>query len=42
MGARLLRGLLPVAAGAVAYVGAAWTIGAREAFALLDSARKRP
>lgn len=40
--ARCLRGLLPVVAGAVAYVGTAWLIGAREAFALLDSARNRP
>jgi len=42
LGSRLLRGLLPVVAGAVAYVGAAWLLGAREVLALLDSARKRP
>jgi putative peptidoglycan lipid II flippase len=38
VGARLLRGLLPVAAGMVAYFGSVWLLGART---LLDRPRNR-
>jgi putative peptidoglycan lipid II flippase len=38
---RVLRGLLPVLTGGIAYFGTAWVCGAREVLALLDSSRKR-
>jgi len=40
-GARAMAGLVPVGVGAVAYIGAAWICGAKEALALLDSPRNR-
>jgi len=41
LGARAAKALIPVAVGALAYLGTAWMLGAREALALLDSPANR-